>query len=1370
MPEISENDLISKGALEAPGKLANELDKVVGAVERIIAASKKSESVIAGSKSTSKVATETEKLTKAQKELSVVQEKAAKIAKVVWLSNNEVAESQKRAAQAMKATGTVISDLDKKMAAAANSATQLGKAQKESNTQSSIANTVYKAESGSLQDLTNKRILLQNAIKSQKVNQKEDLDLLKRGIIDRQEYNKRLAESEAAISRQKAAIQTLNQQVKNHILTNSALGNEYKKLTIQLESARIKYKDLAASGTASNAALKAQQKVFEDLNKKVTTIDNAVGQFQRNVGNYPRTFGIATQAVTRFLGAFGLVTGLALFAKTIKEVVGLNVEFEASNSKLQAVMGATKQEISGLREQQIRLAETTLYTADQYANLQIELAKLGFPTKAIEQMTESTANAAIAMGSDLGRQAELTGSILHAYNLEASQTDAVNDQLSKSTTTTALDFEKLATALPYVSSSAKLLGFNLSETLALMGQLSNTGLQASTIGTSLRSIFLSLADSSSNLSKKVKEPVRDLPSFLKLLKQLKDENIDLGEALELSDKRSVSAFASLVAGADKVEVLSKTIHDATGFTKQLADTVTDNLKGDFILLSSAAQSLARELGENLDSSLRSVVRSLITFIGIIREIPKFIKENKGLITSLVIALVAFNGATITSTALTLKDIAVKKIQVLWNRTATLSFRALGASIYAALGPLGLLLLAVSAVGAAISIYDKNSRRAMEVEKQRAELQKGLANQIDNVTKAQKSLDVSIEEWLKLTDAQKKSVAEQIEFTVNHTKVMLARLKVQKIQLAEGAKELTLWQQLKVKASFIFGLGGAIAKQAYETENVSEATGEYDEQIQKLETEIEALTHILDDNTAADKENAVQKKKSAEDTRKAQLELEKFRLEQQIRTLEEIQKNENESLEDRLAATQKIEILRAALVENERKRALLEEIKSEAQRTLIAEKAEAGRTEVKKQAAKERTQITKEETEAALKEVEEEQKKITERILEEQQRRIDAEVGLIQEEVLQGRMGREKAEKEIAKIKIKADQDLLKLTIKNLRELLNAERYEYYEKRKKLIEDSEMSDVDKQAALVELTKQSSAEQLEIEKKLYNARKDLQDNLYQNQKGRYDDEIEALGKLQSVYETWGSAISSLFDSITQRRLQNYELEEKKLEERTARELELAGDNEKAKKEIEKRAEAQRKVLEQKKIQDAVRFARFEKIAAVISAGLAGSLAVLNQLAKGDPYTAFARAAAAGVLAGIQIAAIIAKPVPKYQHGGRHGGGLAQVSEEGPELFTTPSGDQFLTPEKKTVTYLPPGEITPHRETMQQLALSGLAASNHGDRPDHSKEMLGELKGINKSLSKKPPVESLAESGPVLIRVLEKKGVYKKMIRDYSIGKWW
>lgn len=74
---------------------------------------------------------------------------------------------------------------------------------------------------------------------------------------------------------------------------------------------------------------------------------------------------------------------------------------------------------------------------------------------------------------------------------------------------------------------------------------------------------------------------------------------------------------------------------------------------------------------------------------------------------------------------------------------------------------------------------------------------------------------------------------------------------------------------------------------------------------------------------------------------------------------------------------------------------------------------------------------------------------------------------------------------------------------------------------------------------------------------------------------------------------------------------------------------------------------------------------------------------------------------LMGALSLAATLAAPLPKYEFGGEHEGGLARFSEKGSELFIPKSGKPFLTPITETIADMPAGKFIPHDETQKILA---------------------------------------------------------------------
>ena len=107
-------------------------------------------------------------------------------------------------------------------------------------------------------------------------------------------------------------------------------------------------------------------------------------------------------------------------------------EFEQSMAKVNAVSGATATQFKALNKLAKDLGASTRFTATEVADLMLNYSKLGFSASEIEAMTGATLNLALATGEDLAKSAEVAGSTLRAFGLDADQMLRVTDVMAKS--------------------------------------------------------------------------------------------------------------------------------------------------------------------------------------------------------------------------------------------------------------------------------------------------------------------------------------------------------------------------------------------------------------------------------------------------------------------------------------------------------------------------------------------------------------------------------------------------------------------------------------------------------------------------------------------------------------------------------------------------------------------------------------------------------------------------------------------------------------------------------------------------------------------------------------------------------------------------
>jgi len=368
----------------------------------------------------------------------------------------------------------------------------------------------------------------------------------------------------------------------------------------------------------------------------------------------------------------------------LRDAISTIIEFEKKNSTLAAILGTTKKSIKDLTDEARRLGATTSYTAAQVTELQIELAKLGFFKEDIKAMTPSVLKFAKAVDTDLASAATLAGATLRIFNLDAEDTERALSTMAIGTTSSALNFEYLNSAMSTVGPVANSFGFTIEETTALLGALANSGFDASSAATATRNILLNLADSSGKLALALGGPVDNLDDLVKGLKKLNSEGIDLNKALELTDKRSVAAFNTFLNGTDTVLALCDAVTGAEDDFNAMSEEMGDNVQGALNRLSSTIEGVVLRFYES-----KGILRDLIDLVTLMVEgvggmIDMFNKW--GVVTYTVTAyLIGYYGALKIATmwharfkAATLASVVTEKahaVQLYISRAATLAYAA-----------------------------------------------------------------------------------------------------------------------------------------------------------------------------------------------------------------------------------------------------------------------------------------------------------------------------------------------------------------------------------------------------------------------------------------------------------------------------------------------------------------------------------------------------------------------------------------------------------------------------------------------------------------------------------------------------------------------
>ena len=354
--------------------------------------------------------------------------------------------------------------------------------------------------------------------------------------------------------------------------------------------------------------------------------------------------------------------------------------FEQEMSKVQAVSGATAEEFAALSQNAKDLGASTMFSAREVASLQTEFAKLGFSAKEITKVTGATLALAQASGSDLARSAEVAGSTLRAFGLDASETGRVTDVMAKSFSTSALDMETFAESMKYVAPVAKSAGMSIEETSAMLAVLANAGIKGSQAGTSLRRIISEIGAT----GKPTSEALKDLAT----------QGIGLADAKDEVGRSAQSALLILAEGVNQISPLTEEFKNSGGAAQQMADIMGDTAFGASKRLESAMEGLMISIGEIVAVAIVPLIEFLAKAASSLNNMSDGAKRAIVIVGGIAAAIgpVIFILGSFQRALLAVRTAT-------WLSTAATT--AFGVAVQIATSPITLIVLAVAALAAGL---------------------------------------------------------------------------------------------------------------------------------------------------------------------------------------------------------------------------------------------------------------------------------------------------------------------------------------------------------------------------------------------------------------------------------------------------------------------------------------------------------------------------------------------------------------------------------------------------------------------------------------------------------------------------------------------
>lgn len=441
------------------------------------------------------------------------------------------------------------------------------------------------------------------------------------------------------------------------------------RLSIESIRARQETLRLTSELRQSDAAVQTNAR---QVNNYTTSLNSAQAELARTQGALNRTNAEIAEQENRWISAsrslnsasdqmrlagekMGKV-GQGLTVGVTMPIIGIGaaaakmgMDFEAQMSTVKAISQATGEEFKDLNDLALKLGADTSFSAKTAAEGMENLASAGFSVNEIMASMPGMLDLAASGGLEVGIAADIAGSALRGFGIDATQAGHVADVLAKAAADTNANIEGMGQALKYAAPPAHALGMSLEEVAAAVGIMSNAGIKGEQAGTTLRGSLVSLASPSGPAADAIKAigfnafdatgkmlPFKDVIDRLNISTKNLTQEKKADALATIFGREALSGMMVLMeAGPDKIDELTKSFQGADGAAAAMATTMLDNTKGSIEAMTGSVETAGIKLSTALAPTITKVAEKVTELANKFAELSPETQET--IVKSLALA-------------------------------------------------------------------------------------------------------------------------------------------------------------------------------------------------------------------------------------------------------------------------------------------------------------------------------------------------------------------------------------------------------------------------------------------------------------------------------------------------------------------------------------------------------------------------------------------------------------------------------------------------------------------------------------------------------------------------------------------------------------
>lgn len=403
----------------------------------------------------------------------------------------------------------------------------------------------------------------------------------------------------------------------------------------------------------------------------------------------------------------GVAEGIRKVAAALKECVDVSADFHYTMATVQAVSGATTDEMGKLEAQAKDYAATTVFMAQDVANAYQVMGQAGWTVDEMLDSMAGTMSLASASGEDLGDTTNMVVDAMTAFGYGADQAGHFADVLARASADTNTSVALLGNSFQACATTAGGMGYSIDDVAVALGIMANNGLKAEMSGTALTTALTRMSGANETANGAMEDlgltmfntsgQAKPLGQFLGELRDSfagMTEEQKINNAYMLAGQRGMKGLLAIVNASDEDwNNLTESIANCSGAAEDMSNIKLDTYTGQVKLTKSALEGLEIAVGDKLTPALGELAEG---FTKVLNGLTGFVNNNVAavpVITGVVAALATFTtGITVATTAVKIFQLVTSTLGGVLNPIAL----AIGGISIAA----GLLVTDFTALGGA----------------------------------------------------------------------------------------------------------------------------------------------------------------------------------------------------------------------------------------------------------------------------------------------------------------------------------------------------------------------------------------------------------------------------------------------------------------------------------------------------------------------------------------------------------------------------------------------------------------------------------------------------------------------------------------------